>query len=416
VGAEFRELRIQVLGPVSAWLSDQALSLGPARQRALLALLAFRPGRPVSRDEIIDAVWGDAPPASAVNGVHTYVKGLRRVLEPDRPRRSAGGILTSVTGGYLLRLGPGQLDAIAAERLISQASRQKVAGELPLAARSLDSALALWQAVPLLGIPGPWAQTERIRLTELRLTAIEERGDVLPAAGQHADAAVELASLVREHPLRERLRGQLMTALYRCGRQAEALAAFAQTREILIAELGVEPGPGLQQLQQQVLRADPDLAQPDPVPGPARRTVLPRASAHDFGRRRPALKHGRRPTPGQPPRQLPTPGRGFAGRSAELLTLTELLDQAAVGGGQTVVISAIGGMAGIGKTTLALYWAHQVADLFPDGQLYVDLRGFDPDGVPMTASQALRGFLDALVPRPRGFLPALMPRRPCIAA
>ncbi len=276
-----------------------------------------------------------------------------------------------------------------------------MAGELPLAARSLDSALALWQAVPLLGIPGPWAQTERIRLTELRLTAIEERGDVLLAAGQHAEAAVELASLVREHPLRERLRAQLMTALYRCGRQADALAVFAQTREFLVEELGVEPGPGLQQLQQQMLRADPDLAPPDPVPGTARRTVLPRAPAHDAGRRRAARKHGRRPAPGQPvPRQLPTPGRGFAGRSAELLTLTELLDQAAVLApavrGRTVVISAIGGMAGIGKTTLALHWAHQVADLFPDGQLYVNLRGFDPDGVPMTASQALRGFLDAL--------------------
>jgi DNA-binding SARP family transcriptional activator len=409
VCAEFRELRIQVLGPVSAWLGDQALGLGPARQRALLALLAFRPGRPVSRDEIIDAVWGHSPPASAANGVHTYVKGLRRVLEPDRPRRSADGILTSVTGGYLLRLKPELLDAVAAEQLISQASRLKVAGDLPLAVRSLDSALALWQAVPLLGIPGPWAQTERIRLTELRLTAIEERGDVLLAAGQHAEAAVELASLVREHPLRERLRAQLMTALYRCGRQADALAVFTQTREILVDELGVEPGPGLQQLQQRILRADPDLAQPDPVPGTARRTVLRRPPAHDSDRRRPARKHGQRPATGQPvPRQLPTPGRGFAGRSAELATLTELLDQAALpargddpqepsaAGGRTVVISAIGGMAGIGKTTLALYWAHQVADLFPDGQLYVNLRGFDPDGVPITATQALRGFLDAL--------------------
>jgi len=367
-----RQLRVQVLGPVSAWLAGQPLDLGPARQRALLAVLAFRPGKPVSRDEIIDAVWGDNPPHSAVNGVHTYVKGLRRALEPGRPHRSGGEILSSVAGGYALRLEPMYLDARAFEVLIERAAKLRADADLAAAARSLDEALGVWQGTPLSGVGGRWAEAERTRLSELRLTATEQREDLMLAAGRHSESAAELVKLVRKYPLRERFRAQLMIALYRCGRQADALAVFADTRQVLVAELGVEPGPDLQQVHQQILRGDPAIGGPQ-------------QAAHSAHTRRDRLI----------PRQLPALGCHFVGRSAELGELGGLMNTAEAAGGKTVVISAIGGMPGVGKTALAVHWARQVAHRFPDGQLYVNLRGFDPHGTPLEPSQALRGFLDA---------------------
>jgi DNA-binding SARP family transcriptional activator len=341
-------------------------------------MLAIRANQAVSRSELIDGMWGEDPPASAVNSVHVYVAGLRRVLEPRRARRAPGQVLSAAGPGYLLRLEPGQLDTAALDGHLAQARQHSAAADPAVLARSLDAALGLWQGSALSGVPGPWADIERARLNELRLTAIEERIELTLALGDHHQVVAQLARLIREYPLRERFRGQLMVALYRCGRQAEALAEFAEARHVLAEELGIEPGPGLRRLQQQVLTADPALDVP------AGASAAAGASAD--------------PTP----RELPADVNAFTGRAVELAELDRLLTagahDAAGNGPETaaaVVISAVAGSAGVGKTTLAVHWAHRVRDAFPDGHLYVNLRGYDP-GEPMAATDALAGFLRSL--------------------
>jgi DNA-binding SARP family transcriptional activator len=351
-------------------------------------MLAMRVNQVVSRSELIDGMWGDDPPASAVNSVHVYVAGLRRVLEPRRAHRAPAQVLPASGPGYLLRLGPGQVDAETLDHHLTQAQRSPATGDLAAAARSLDAALGLWQGVPLSGIPGPWADIERVRLDELRLTAIGKRIEVLLALGSHHQTVAQLAGLIREHPLWEQFRGQLMLALYRCGRQADALAEFADARRVLAGELGIEPGPGLRLLHQQILTADSALD-------------LPMPHGASAGPGHPASQGAPRAAP--VPRELPADVDAFTGRAGELAELDRLLEVAAQAGRHhpegagpaPVVISAVTGGAGVGKTALAVHWAHRVRDAFPDGQLYVNLRGYDP-GEPMTAADALAGFLRAL--------------------
>ncbi|MGD0062689.1 MAG: BTAD domain-containing putative transcriptional regulator, partial [Streptosporangiaceae bacterium] len=371
---------VRLLGPVRAWRGEAELALGAPRRRAVLALLAMRANRAVSRDELIDGIWGEDPPASSVNALHGYVAGLRTALEPHRARRAPGRMLLPSGPGYLLRLEAGQLDAEVFGQHLAAAQELRAGGDLAGAARSLDAGLRLWQSAPLSGIAGPWAEIERIRLGEQRLTAIEERGDVMLALGRHAEAAAQLAGLVREHPLREQFRGQLMLALYRCGRQAEALAAFADSRRVLVKELGIEPGAELRRLHERILAADVTL---DPPAAPSARV----ASA-SWEQERPV------------PAQLPGDIAAFTGRARELAALHRLLaaedgEQASGGRARAMVISALSGTAGVGKTALAVHWARRVADEFPDGQLYVNLRGYDP-GQPMPPADALARFLRAL--------------------
>jgi DNA-binding SARP family transcriptional activator/tetratricopeptide (TPR) repeat protein len=381
-------LRIQLLGPIRAWRGEQELELGGPRRRAVLGMLAMRAGQAVSRSELIDGLWGEDPPASAVNSVHVYVAGLRRVLEPHRARRAPGQVLSARAPGYLLRLEPGQLDAAALDEHLTQAPRSLAAGDLAAAARSLDAAQGLWQGAALAGIPGPWADVERVRLDELRLTTIEERIDVMLALGGHRQAVAQLAALIREHPLRERFRGQFMLALYRCGRQADALAEFAATRRVLASELGIEPGPGLRRLHQQILAADAELSWQAAPGAPAGQDV-------------PAPPGPRPPAP--VPRELPADVDAFTGRSDELAELDRLLSAGSraahrhpgSAGPAAVVICSVAGSAGVGKTALAAHWAHRVRDAFPDGQLYLNLRGYDP-GEPVAAADALAGLLRAL--------------------
>jgi DNA-binding SARP family transcriptional activator/tetratricopeptide (TPR) repeat protein len=371
-----RELRVEVLGAVRAFRGGGELDLGPPRQRAVLAMLALRANRVVTRDELVDGGWGTDPPASVVNRVHAHVAALRRVVEPDRPRRAPGQVLASVGSGYRLALVPGHLDAEVFAARLDSARRL---GATANALAAFDAALGLWRGTALADIPGPFAEAERVRLGELRVTAAEERAAVILARGADPDLIPDLSALAVEHPLRERVRALLMIALYRAGRAAEALTVYADTRRLLVEELGVEPGPRLQRLHLDIL-AEAELG-PEHLgdaPPPARVAAA-----------------------GPVPRQLPPPPRHFAGRRAELRALTRLMTESA-GPGRTVVVSAIDGTAGIGKTTLAVYWAHGVVDRFPDGQLYVNLRGFDPAGTPMEPGEALRGFLDALgVPPPR---------------
>ncbi|WP_189061543.1 AfsR/SARP family transcriptional regulator [Longimycelium tulufanense] len=235
------------------------MPLGPPRQRAVLGILAARANQVVTRDELIDGVWGEERPATAENGVHTYVAGLRQILEPHRARRAPGQLLVSSTAGYVLRLGTDQLDVDVFKQRVRQAHRQHDAGDLVRALESFDAALGLWQGIAFGGVPGPFAEAERNRLDEMRLAATEQRAEVMLGLGRDTEVAAELAGLVIDHPLRERLRGLLMMALYRSGRQAEALKVFQDARQLLVEELGIEPGRDLRRVHEQVLRGDPLL-------------------------------------------------------------------------------------------------------------------------------------------------------------
>ena len=381
-------LRVGVLGPVRAWLSGRELPTGPPRQRAVLGMLTMRANRAVSRDELVDAVWGQHAPASAEGGVHTYVAGLRRVLEPGRSRRGPSQVLASASAGYVLRLDAGQVDAVVFERSLQSGRRLRSSGDLNGAIAALEVALGEWHGSAFAGVPGPFAAAERVRLGELRSAAAEERAEVLLDLGRHEQAVPELAALAAEHPLRERMRGLLMIALYRCGRQAEALQAFHDARKVLGDELGIDPGPELRRIHQQILALDPDLDAPGRGRAPAPSAASPGA------------------VPDPAPAQLPLEAPGFSGRHAEL---DRMLHVAGPPPGEepdgpspgTVQIIAITGTAGVGKTALAIRFARQVAKRFPDGQLYVNLRGFDPSGSATSPDDALRYFLDALAVPPQ---------------
>ncbi len=393
-------LRVGVLGPVTVWREGHELGAGQPRQLAVLGVLASRANRVVSRGELVDAVWGEEPPASAENGIYTYVAGLRRVLEPDghdrgsaaRPRRGPGLVLVSSGGGYLLRLGPGGLDAGHFEECLDRARGLRAAGDTDGAACAVNEALALWRGQPFAGVPGPFAEAERQRLAELRTTAAEERADLMLDQGQHVAAVPELAALTAEHPLRERARGLLMVALYRSGRQAEALRAFRDARERLADELGISPGAELTRLHERLLATDPALDAPAArrLTGPAR--VPPSAAVPPAVPAVPAVAAVAGPA------QLPPEPSGFAGRAAELSWLQATLpgQPAPDGAPQASPVVLITGTAGVGKTTLAVRFARQAVPLFPDGQLYVNLRGFDPAGAPMPPGTTLPWFLNAL--------------------
>ncbi|MER5787783.1 BTAD domain-containing putative transcriptional regulator [Streptomyces sp. NPDC001980] len=341
--AEAAALRFSVLGPVRAWRAEEPLNTGSPQQRALLAALLLREGRTATAAELIDALWGPEPPSQALAAVRTYASRLRKALDP--------GVLVSESGGYAVRgLGEGALDLAVAQDLAAAAEKAKSAGDLHQAREVLNRALAQWDGEPLAGVPGPYADTQRTRLEEWRLQLLESRLDMDLEQGCHAEAVSELTALTAAHPLRERLRELLMLALYRSGRQAEALAVYADTRRLLGEELGVDPRPGLRDLQQRILQADPALAEPsspaaDPPSAPVR------------------------------PAQLPATVPDFTGRSAFVTELSAVLASAE---GRVMAVSALAGIGGVGKTTLAVHVAHRARSAFPDGQLYVDLQGAGP--------------------------------------
>jgi DNA-binding SARP family transcriptional activator len=403
-------LRVGVLGPVTAWQDDLEIQAGQPRQRAVLGVLATRANHVVSRGELVDAVWGYQPPASAEGGIYTYVARLRRVLEPDRPRRdpdrprrAPARVLVSAGGGYMLRLDPGCLDSERFEQCLGLARGLRSSGDMAAAARAVDEALGLWRGLPFAGVPGPFAEAERSRLGELHTGAAEERADLMLAQGRAAEAVPDLTALVAEHPLRERAYGLLMIALYQCGRQAEALQVFHGARQRLAEDLGIDPGSELTKIHQQLLAMDPALEAPaEPGAALTVRVVRPvqanRAGPPKQAGRGEAADLLSRAAP--PPAQVPPEAAGFAGRAAELRSLRAMLPTPgllALGGGLGVPpVAVITGTAGVGKTTLAIRFARRVAPLFPDGQLYVNLRGFDPSGAPAEPGAALLGFFEAL--------------------
>jgi len=349
----------------------------------------MRANRVISRGELVDAVWGHDPPASAEGGIYTYVAGLRRIIEPNRSLRGPGRVLVSSGAGYVLHLVPGQPDAVAFEQDLGRARQLRKTGDPVGAVAALNSALALWRGIAFAGVPGPFAETERVRLGELRSLAAEERADVLLSLGRHEEVVPDLTAMVADHPLRERMRGLLMIALYRCGRHAEALRVFQDGRRVLAEELGIDPGSDLSRIYQQVLTMDLALAAPD---GPALLDGDATGTALGDGHRRPRPEAAVLPVPAQ----LPLDAPGFSGRQEELGLLQAMLPARSAGSDESVLIVVISGTAGTGKTALAVRFGHQVARRFPDGQLFVNLRGLDPATPPMEPAEVLRFFLDAL--------------------
>ncbi|MEC3994695.1 BTAD domain-containing putative transcriptional regulator [Actinacidiphila sp. DG2A-62] len=357
-------LRFAVLGPVRAWRDGEPIATGAPQQRALLAALLLRGGRTATASELLDAVWGESPPNTALAALRSYASRLRKGLGPTA--------LVTDSGGYVLRVAPGALDAAVVEQLAVEA--EKLRHSDPVRARELlGEALGLWHGEPLAGLPGPYAETQRARLAEWRLGLVEARLELDLDLGAHAEAVSELTALSAEHPLRERVRALLMLALYRSGRQAEALGVYADTRRLLAEELGIDPSAELADLHQRILEADAGLAAPaGGYPGAAGEPVRPA--------------------------QLPATVADFTGRETVVRELGQQLAQASLGGG-VMAVSAVAGIGGVGKTTLAVHVAHEARDAFPDGQLYVDLQG--TDARPAEPEAVLGGFLRALgVPNP----------------
>jgi DNA-binding SARP family transcriptional activator len=374
-----------LLGPLVVRSGETAIPVPHGHQRTLLAVLLLDAGRVVSLDDIAETMWGPAPPPSAAVTIRNYVKRLRQALGEAGPDR-----ISFRQHGYLISVADDELDVSRFAKLLASARAAARVGSWDQAAVLVREALSLWRGEPLTDIESDaLALRERPRLAELGLQAVETRFEAEVRLSHHNEVLAELQRLAADHPLREHLHALLMLALYRCGRQAEALTAYQQARAVLVEELGVEPGVELRDLQQQILAADPALDPPEHAV-----TAGPGVGAAGA----PALPV---------PRQLPAAVADFTGRAAELAALAQVLDGAGAGTPGTMVISAIGGMAGVGKTALALQWAHQVATRFADGQLYVNLRGFDPAGIPVTAAEAIRGFLDTL-----GVPPERVPQDP----
>ncbi|MFD7904264.1 BTAD domain-containing putative transcriptional regulator [Kitasatospora sp. NPDC059747] len=366
-----KALRFQVLGPMQAWRGEQPLSLGSPQQQAVLTSLLLQQGRPVTTQDLVDGIWGERPPPQAIAALRTYVSRLRTVIEPHREVRAPAEILVSVSDGYALRISSGTLDLSVFETTVTEAATARTKGDPAEAHRLLVSALALWRGRALAGVPGPYADSQRLRLAERHVSVWEECCAVALEIGLHTEVVAELSSLTSEHPLRERLRELLMLALYRCGRQAEALGVYTDTRKLLIDELGVEPGAGLSAMHARILAGDPALTPPTGT-GPA-------AVRHDATTSVPA------------PAQLPADVSDFSGREGLVNELRAVLQSAT---GQAVVVTSLAGIGGVGKTTLAVHVAHSVRAEFPDGQLYVDLRGAGAS--PAEPAVVLGDFLHAL--------------------
>ncbi|HEY8472880.1 MAG TPA: BTAD domain-containing putative transcriptional regulator [Natronosporangium sp.] len=375
------DLAFRILGTIEVWRAGELVPIAAARQRDVLVSLLLQANRVVAVDRLIALVWGDQPPPTALNTLHTLIRRLRRQLAGSPAE--AQQILQTRPPGYRLVVAPDRLDLSQFERL-RQAGREALAGGDPQrAAQLLTEAVTLWRGPALADVTAHWLrQVEQPRLQELYLQAVEERIEAELACGRHAEVLPQLRQLIAEQPMRERPYGHLMLALYRSGRQAEALVTYRQLRTVIAEELGIEPDPALQQLHQAVLRGDPALRQPAPSP-----EVQPAEV------RRPA--------------QLPPDVGAFTGRTDELSQLDKVLIGAA---GGPIPAVAIVGTAGVGKTTLAVHWAHRLRDRFPDGQLYIDLQGYAPVP-PLRPIDALGQFIRAL-----GVPPERVPADPQEAA
>jgi DNA-binding SARP family transcriptional activator/tetratricopeptide (TPR) repeat protein len=357
-----RPVQIEVLGPLRVVRERREIRLGRPGERAVLGLMVLAGGEGLRRTELIDALWPDGPPASAVNVIQTHVKHLRQLLEPERAARTPGGVLVTVGDGYALRLPAGQVDLLAFRQGVTAAEQARRDGDLDRQVRLLEQALALWRGRPLADLPllagHPWVAA----LGEERRAAVAAYGTAMIAAGRAGGALAALEQAAADQPLDETAQALLIRACHAAGQRGRGFAVYQRARQQLADELGVDPGAELR-------GAHALLLAEAPAPPGASRRALP------------------------PPAQLPADIHGFTGRAAEQARLDRLL--AGHAGCTAVLISAVAGTAGVGKTALAVHWAHQVRDAFPDGQLYLNLRGYDPERR-LTPEEALTRLLGAL--------------------
>jgi DNA-binding SARP family transcriptional activator len=371
VGESPGPVRFGLLGPLLVTSeTGRGMEIPAAKQRAILAALLLNVNATVSADRLAELLWAASPPPSAATAVRNYVMRLRRQIGV------AGARIVTRPEGYAVEVDdPRDFDVTEVARLHRAASIDARAGRWSRASEQLGAALALWRGDPLADIPpADLLQQEAARLSELRLQLTEARIDADLRLARHRDVVPELQRLTAEHPLREHLRAQLMIALYHAGRQAEALEMYRDTRVALIAELGVEPGSELRELHRYVLTGEaalvgPPMAAASPGDGPGSGAAGSQRA----------------------PWHLPAAVPGFTGRLDQLAALSRLLCQPPA----AAAIAVISGSPGVGKTALAVRWAHQAAGCFPDGQLYVDLRGYGA-GEPVSAADALAGLLRAL--------------------
>ena len=365
-------MRFSLLGPL--FVADDAgvrMAVAGPRVRVLLAALLLHANMPVSAGELAEMVWDGSPPPGAVATLRSYVRRLRRALDYESAR------ITVSDPGYVIRVEPAELDVLEFEALCRDTRSALRADRWADACDAAVRALGLWRAAPLLDVPAEALRGELVpRLDRLRLQVLEDRFDAGFRLGHHRELIPQLLEVTAQDPLRERFHAQLMLALAHSGRRAEALSAYQDARQTLVAELGVEPGRELRDLHERILAGDEVL--PDaPVSGGQ------------------ALA---RPPVAEVPRQLPAAAGYFTGRGAEMAWLTAMASRCdpRAAAGDTVVLSAIDGMAGIGKTALAVHAAHRVSDQFPDGQLFVDLHGYDKGHPPREPGDALGMLLRAL--------------------
>jgi len=346
----FGEVRVRVAG--------QPLDVGTPRQQAVLAALAVDAGRPVPIETLIDRVWGDDPPGEARNSLYSHLSRIRQLLNRVTELSGTTAGIARRSAGYVLEIDPGAVDLHRFAHLIERGNDPRRTDADRAAA--LDEALLGRRGAPLAGIHGDWADQVRAAWHRRRLDAAVRWGDLELRLGRPAAVIARLSDLTAEYPLAEPLEALLMRALHDAGRDAEAVDRYAVVRRRLADALGTDPGPELRALHGALLRGEPTSGPPS----------APQAT----------------------PAQLPPDTPGFAGREGALRRLDELSG----GPSTTARIVVLSGTAGVGKTTLAVHWAHSAAGRFPGGQLYVNLRGFDPAGSPMTPAGAVRGFLEAL--------------------
>lgn len=356
-----------LLGSLLVRHEDRELPVPAPKQRVILAALLLSPGTAVSGERLSELVWDSQPPGGSAVTLRSYLKRLRQVLGP-----AAGSRIITADPGYLIEAAPDEIDVACYEALCGLGEAAVHAGQWDRAAELLSRAQGLWRGSPLADIPCPALQlAEGHRLQRLRLDAIGWRIEADLQLGRCGKVVPELRALTAEHPLHEPFHFQLMVALYRSGRQADALAAYRRVRGVLVDELGIEPGGDLRLLHQQILRGEAQVASTPGSGGRAAPARLP------------------------PPRQLPLAIPHFVGRSAELRQLARLLNKRPGSPGRAK-IAVVAGMAGVGKTALAVHWANEVAGAFPDGQLYLNLNGFGPVGAPVSQQDAVSRMLEAM--------------------
>jgi len=363
-GGQGAGLWVGILGPVTAGRDGHPLALGQPRQRGVLGLLALNAGSSVHRASLVDAFWGERPPPAAVNLIQAYVGRLRRVVDPGRSPRDESGVLVSAGTSYRMQVATEQLDWLAFRNWVNRAAATQHR-DAATTCEAYEQALGLWRGEPLADVDAlrghPWIAAA----VREWAAAVAGYADATLRAGMPERALPYLRQWVGHDPLNEKAHALLMVALAHTGQQAAALDAFVAVRDQLDAQLGVRPGPELADAYLGILRQQVAITSPDTAAVPS---VMPR--------------------------QLPASVRNFVGRAEQLDALNDMLASAQDDAGP--LIAAITGTAGVGKTTLALHWAHQVAARFPGGQLYVNLRGYDPSSPPLDPAAVVRGFLEGL--------------------